>query len=176
MAKQSGGNTAQRVEALVRPVVEGMGLRLWDVVFEKEGPDWYLRVLIDKDGTMDTDTCADVSHALDPILDEADPIDQSYYLEVGSPGLGRKLTRPEHYEALKGQKIRVKLIRPDANGVREFAGILTGREGSTRPGPRPRRAGSRSRCIPESPRRRWRSRNGRRWRGTRCGSPGMSGW
>lgn len=52
MAKQSGGNTAQRVEALVRPVVEGMGLRLWDVVFEKEGPDWYLRVLIDKDGTM----------------------------------------------------------------------------------------------------------------------------
>ena len=83
MAKQSGGNTAQRVEALVRPTVEGMGLRLWDVVFEKEGPDWYLRVLIDKDGTMDTDTCADVSHALDPILDEADPIDQSYYLEVG---------------------------------------------------------------------------------------------
>ena len=52
MAKQSGGNTAQRVEALVRPTVEGMGLRLWDVVFEKEGPDWYLRVLIDKDGTM----------------------------------------------------------------------------------------------------------------------------
>ena len=87
MAKQSGGNTAQRVEALVRPTVEGMGLRLWDVVFEKEGPDWYLRILIDRDGTMDTDTCAEVSHALDPILDEADPIDQSYYLEVGSPGL-----------------------------------------------------------------------------------------
>ena len=128
MAKQSGGNTAQRVEALVRPTVEGMGLRLWDVVFEKEGPDWYLRVLIDKDGTMDTDTCADVSHALDPILDEADPIDQSYYLEVGSPGLGRKLTRPEHYEALKGQKIRAKLIRPNADGVRELAGILTGRD------------------------------------------------
>ena len=133
MAKQSGGNTAQRVEALVRPIVEGMGLRLWDVVFEKEGPDWYLRVLIDKtDGTtMDTDTCADVSHALDPILDEADPIDQSYYLEVGSPGLGRKLTRPEHYEQLKGQKIRAKLIRPNADGVRELAGILTGREGTT---------------------------------------------
>ena len=128
MAKQSGGNTAQRVEALVRPTVEGMGLRLWDVVFEKEGPDWYLRVLIDKDGTMDTDTCAEVSHALDPILDEADPIDQSYYLEVGSPGLGRKLTRPEHYEQLKGQKIRAKLIRPNADGVRELAGILTGRD------------------------------------------------
>ena len=131
MAKQSGGNTAQRVEALVRPTVEGMGLRLWDVVFEKEGPDWYLRILIDRDGTMDTDTCAEVSHALDPILDEADPIDQSYYLEVGSPGLGRKLTRPEHYEVLKGQKVRAKLIRPNADGVRELSGILTGHEGST---------------------------------------------
>ena len=128
MAKQSGGNTAQRVEALVRPVVEGMGLRLWDVVFEKEGPDWYLRVLIDKtDGTtMDTDTCADVSHALDPILDEADPIEQSYYLEVGSPGLGRKLTRPEHYEQLKGQKCAAHLIRPDEQGRRDYAGILQG--------------------------------------------------
>ena len=126
MAKQSGGNTAQRVEALVRPTVEGMGLRLWDVVFEKEGPDWYLRVLIDKDGTMDTDTCADVSHALDPILDEADPIDQSYYLEVGSPGLGRRLTRPEHYEALRGQKCAAHLIRPDEAGRRDVAGILQG--------------------------------------------------
>lgn len=130
MAKPSGGNTAQRVEALVRPVVEGMGLRLWDVVFEKEGPDWFLRVLIDRDGTMDTDTCADVSHALDPILDEADPISQSYYLEVGSPGLGRRLTRPEHYAQLAGQKISVKLIRPNADGVREFAGILQNREGN----------------------------------------------
>ena len=126
MAKQSGGNTAQRVEALVRPTVEGMGLRLWDVVFEKEGPDWYLRVLIDKDGTMDTDTCADVSHALDPILDEADPIDQSYYLEVGSPGLGRRLTRPEHYEALRGQKCAAHLIRPDEQGRRDVEGILEG--------------------------------------------------
>ena len=126
MAKQSGGNTAQRVEALVRPTVEGMGLRLWDVVFEKEGPDWYLRVLIDRDGTMDTDTCAEVSHALDPILDEADPIDQSYYLEVGSPGLGRRLPRPEHYEQLKGQKCAAHLIRPDEQGRRDAEGILEG--------------------------------------------------
>lgn len=131
MAKQSGGNTARRVEALVRPIVEGMGLRLWDVVFEKEGPDWYLRVLIDRDGPMDTDICAAVSHALDPVLDEADPIDQSYFLEVGSPGLGRRLTRPEHYEALRGQKIGVRLYRPDASGVREFSGILEGRDGTS---------------------------------------------
>ena len=126
MAKQSGGNTAQRVEALVRPTVEGMGLRLWDVVFEKEGPDWYLRVLIDKaDGsTMDTDTCADVSHALDPILDEADPIEQSYYLEVGSPGLGRRLTRDEHFARYMGEKAAMHLIRPDESGNRDYEGKL----------------------------------------------------
>ena len=132
MAKEkSGAATVRLVEELVRPVVEDLGLRLWDVRFEKEGPDWYLRILIERDTPLDTDTCEDVTRAIDPLLDEADPIEQSYYLEVGSPGLGRKLTRPEHYEALKGQKVRAKLIRPNADGVRELAGILTGREGST---------------------------------------------
>ena len=132
MAKEkSGAATVRLVEELVRPVVEDLGLRLWDVRFEKEGPDWYLRILIERDTPLDTDTCEDVTRAIDPLLDEADPIEQSYYLEVGSPGLGRKLTRPEHYEALKGQKVRAKLIRPNADGVRELSGILTGREGST---------------------------------------------
>ena len=132
MAKTAGGkNTAGVVETLVRPVVEGMGLSLWDVRFEKEGPDWFLRVLIDRDEALDTDTCEAVSRAIDPLLDEADPIEQSYYLEVGSPGLGRKLTRPEHYEAVKGQKVSVRLFRANENGTKEFSGILTGREGST---------------------------------------------
>ncbi len=130
MAKMSGGNTAARIDRLVRPTVEEMGVKLWDVLFEKEGPDWYLRVLIDKDGQMDTDTCAKVSRAIDPILDEADPISQSYYLEVGSPGLGRKLTRSEHFDLLKGQKITVKLFRANENGLREFSGILPGKDGA----------------------------------------------
>lgn len=125
------GGAAAVVEALVRPTVEGFGLRLWDVRFEKEGPDWFLRVLIDRDEPLDTDTCEMVSRAIDPLLDEADPIEQSYYLEVGSPGLGRKLTRPEHYEAVKGQKVSVRLFRANENGTKEFSGILTGREGST---------------------------------------------
>ena len=68
------GGAAAVVEALVRPTVEGFGLRLWDVRFEKEGPDWFLRVLIDRDEPLDTDTCEAVSRAIDPILDEADPI------------------------------------------------------------------------------------------------------
>ena len=101
MAKQSGGNTAQRVEALVRPTVEGMGLRLWDVVLKRKGRTGIFAS--SSTGTAPwTPTPVQMFPALDPILDEADPIDQSYYLEVGSPGLGRKLTRPEHYEALKG--------------------------------------------------------------------------
>ena len=103
-----------------------MNLRLWDVRFEKEGPDWFLRVLIDRDEPLDTDTCEAVSRAIDPLLDEADPIEQSYYLEVGSPGLGRRLTRPEHYEQLKGQKCAAHLIRPDEQGRRDYAGILQG--------------------------------------------------
>lgn len=124
--KTQGAGAARTVETLVRPVVEGMGLRLWDVRFEKEGPDWFLRVLIDRDEPLDTDTCEAVSRAIDPLLDEADPIDQSYYLEVGSPGLGRRLTRPEHYEALRGQKCAAHLIRPDEQGRRDLAGLLEG--------------------------------------------------
>ena len=89
-------------------------------------PDWFLRVLIDRDEPLDTDTCEAVSRAIDPLLDEADPIEQSYYLEVGSPGLGRRLTRPEHYEQLKGQKCAAHLIRPDEQGRRDYAGILQG--------------------------------------------------
>ena len=130
MAKQSGGNTAQRVEALVRPTVEGMGLRLWDVVFEKEGPDWYLRVLIDKDGTMDTDTCADVSHALDPILDEADPIEGSYTLEVGSAGAERVLKRPADFQRYLNSPVLVKLYS-NQDGRKEFPGVLTGYDEAT---------------------------------------------
>ena len=124
--KPQQGSAVKVVEVLVRPVVEGMNLRLWDVRFEKEGPDWFLRVLIDRDEALDTDTCEAASRAIDPLLDEADPIEQSYYLEVGSPGLGRRLTRPEHYEQLKGQKCAAHLIRPDEQGRRDYAGLLQG--------------------------------------------------
>ena len=130
MAKQHNSSGAAKiVEELVRPTVEGMGLRLWDVRFEKEGPDWFLRVLVDRDEPLDTDTCEAVSRAIDPLLDEAYPIEQSYYLEVGSPGLGRRLTRPEHYEALRGQKCAAHLIRPDEAGRRDVSGILQGLDG-----------------------------------------------
>ena len=131
MAKAKGGSsTVQTVEALVKPVLEEMGLRLWDVRFEKEGPDWFLRIFIDRDEPLDMTTCEAATRAIDPVIDEADPIDQSYYMEVGSPGLGRKLLRDEHFTAMQGQKVAAHLIRPDENGLRDYTGTLLGKEGT----------------------------------------------
>ena len=129
MGKANGQSTVHIVEQLVRPVLEGMGLRLWDVRFEKEGPDWYLRVFIDRDEPLDLDACEAASRAIDPVIDAADPIAESYFLEVGSPGLGRRLTRPEHFERCLGQKAAARLIRPDGNGQRDLEGLLKAFEG-----------------------------------------------
>lgn len=132
MANRKGaGGTAQAVEALVRPVVEAMGLCIWDVRFEKEGPDWFLRIYLDGGGRpLDMEACEAATRAINPVLDEADPISQSYYLEVGSPGLGRRLTRDEHFTAKRGEKVRAHLIRADEAGRREVAGTLLGKEGA----------------------------------------------
>ena len=124
MAKGKGGNTVAVVERIARPVVEQLGYQLWDVRYEKEGPDHFLRIFIDKDGVMSTEDCEKVSRALDPLIDEADPIEESYYFEVSSPGLGRRLTRPEHFLAVQGQKILVRLYRADESGEKEFSGTL----------------------------------------------------
>ena len=112
MAKYQKRNTVAEVEALVTPTLEELGFAVWDVRFEKEGPNWFLRILIDRaDGeTMDTDACELASRAVDPIIDEADPIEQSYFLEVGSPGLGRRLTRTRHYEACEGEAVSARFI------------------------------------------------------------------
>ena len=96
-------NTVEVVTALAKPVVEQMGLQLWDVRFEKEGASWYLRIFIDKEGGVTIDDCENLSRAMDQILDDADPISQSYYLEVSSPGIGRDLVRPWHFQRYLGQ-------------------------------------------------------------------------
>ena len=118
-----GGNTVAAVETLARPVVEGMGISLWDVVFEKEGADWNLCLLIDKDGGVDLDDCEKVSRAIDPMLDELDPIEQSYYLVVSSPGVNRLLTKPAHFFQYLGCPVLVRTIRP-VDGARDFSGVL----------------------------------------------------
>lgn len=116
-------NAAEKVFSLIEDIVKEQGVQLWDVRFVKEGASWYLRVFIDKDGGVSIDDCSNVSRAIDPVIDEADPIDVSYYLEVCSPGLERELTRPEHFEKMLGRKIRVGLYKA-VDGVKEFTGEL----------------------------------------------------
>ena len=125
MAKGKGGSTVAIVERIARPVVEELGYRLWDVRYEKEGPDHFLRVFIDKDGDMDTADCEKVSRALDPLIDEADPIEGSYVFEVGSAGAERPLKRPADFEQFMGADVLLKTYKP-RDGRKEFSGVLAG--------------------------------------------------
>ena len=120
----SGGNIAAVCRALAEPLAEQIGVSIWDVRFVKEGADWFLRVIIDKEEGVNINDCVDLTHLLNPVLDKADPIAQSYCLEVMSPGVERELTRPEHFEAYEGLPVTVTLFRPDESGQREFVGLL----------------------------------------------------
>jgi ribosome maturation factor RimP len=124
MAVKKGSNIISVVTKLVQPVAVEQGLSLWDTEFVKEGAVWYLRIYIDKPDGVTIDDCERFHHSIDPILDEADPIDQSYYLEVSSPGIERQLKKPWHYEIMMGKQICIRLIRPDSIGRKELKGIL----------------------------------------------------
>ena len=117
----------QTVAELARPIVEARGCSLWDVEYVREGADYILRVAIDKEGGVDIDDCEAVSRAMDPILDEKDPIAGSYHFEVCSAGLERALKRPGDFERFLGSPITVKLYRP-YNGLKELPCILRGYE------------------------------------------------
>jgi ribosome maturation factor RimP len=120
-----GGNTIAAVWKIVEPYAKELELEIWDIQFVKEGATHYLRIFIDREGEVGIDDCVNLSHAIDKPLDDEDPIENSYCLEVSSPGLQRALTRPQHFEKLKGQKIRIKTIRA-VEGTREFCGTLCG--------------------------------------------------
>ena len=102
----------QTVAALAKPIVEARGCSLWDVEYVREGADYILRVAIDKEGGVDIDDCEAISRALDPILDEHDPIPDRYQFEVCSAGLERQLKRPSDFERYLGEPVLVKLYRP----------------------------------------------------------------
>lgn len=123
--KRGTNKTAELVYGLAKPIADELGLNIWDVRFEKEGSMWILLVVIDKEGGISLDDCEAMSRPLDAKLDEVDPIEQSYCLEVSSAGIERELTKDWHFDACKGQEIVVRLIRP-LNGEREFIGTLTG--------------------------------------------------
>lgn len=123
MANQKKPNTVQRVREIAAPIAAERGLEIWDIRYLKEGSDWYLRVFIDKEGGVGINDCVEMSHALDKPLDEGDFIPNAYILEVSSPGVERELVKPEHFEKMCGQKVKVKLIRA-VDGKREFSGVL----------------------------------------------------
>ncbi len=122
MAK--GISIAERVEALVTPHITEMGYRVWDVEYVKEGAEWYLRITLDSDDGIDIDDCEKVSRAINPIIDEADPIEDFYYLEVSSPGLERVLRREEHFAASIGSEIEIRLFAPDEDKKKSYTGKL----------------------------------------------------
>jgi ribosome maturation factor RimP len=116
-------NTVSIVWEIAEPIAEELGLILWDVVFEKEGANYYLKIFIDKEDGIGIEDCVNMSHALDKPLDDADPVDRQYNLQVSSPGIERKLTRPFHFDYAMGENVILRLIRP-FEGQREFKGQL----------------------------------------------------
>lgn len=110
---------------LARPVVEACGCTLWDVEYIKEAGSWYLRLYIDKEGGVSIDDCEAVSRGVDPLLDEADPIQDAYTFEVSSAGADRPLKKPEHFAAFLGAQVDVKFYKT-VNGQKSVTGVLAG--------------------------------------------------
>ena len=115
--------TAQRVEELVKGAVEALGFELCDVEFQKEYGSWVLTLYIDRPEGVTIDDCERVSKAVDPVLDETDPIEQAYVLSVSSLGLDRPLKKDADYTRNIGKRVEVKLYSP-LDGKKEFVGEL----------------------------------------------------
>lgn len=121
--KSSGKNIAASVRELVLPIVDVLGYMLWDVEFVKEGSEWYLRITIDSEEGITINDCEKVHRAIDPVLDEADPIEQSYHLEVSSPGIEREIKTEAHINACLGWDVEIKFYAPE-DGKKNVSGIL----------------------------------------------------
>jgi len=113
------------VASFAEPIVKQHGCELWDVEYVREGSEYFLRLYLDKEGGVDINDCEAISRAVDPILDEKDPIQGSYHFEVCSAGLERALKRPSDFERFMGSNITVKLYRP-RNGLKEIPCVLRG--------------------------------------------------
>ena len=96
-----------KIKEVLEPVINDLGFKVYDIIYEKEAQDYYLRVFIDKDEVISSDDCALVSQTIDPILDEKDFIKGSYLLEVSSPGLERRLRNDDQLEKVINSKIEV---------------------------------------------------------------------
>ena len=125
MVKKPSGGVVARVRQLAQPVADELGYFLWDVEYVKEGSQWYLRLTIDSENGIDINDCEKMHRATDPILHEADPIEDAYNLEVSSPGIERELKTDEHILSCEGWDVEAKLYAP-VNGAKVVCGTLLG--------------------------------------------------
>lgn len=127
---KSTKNIAGAVREFLLPVVEGLGYTLWDVEYVKEGSEWYLRVTIDSPSGITIDDCERVHRAIDPVIDEHDPIENAYHLEVSSPGIERVLRTDVHLAAFAGEEVEIRLYAA-VDGKKSLRGILGGTDEKT---------------------------------------------
>ena len=125
--RSAGRGIADRVREIITPTADELGYYLWDVEYVKEGADFILRITIDSEEGITIDDCEAMSRAIDPILDQHDPIPDQYLLEVSSPGIERELTRDDHFDLCIGEKVEVRLFAP-VDGSRVWVGILGERD------------------------------------------------
>ncbi len=116
-------NIEKRVEELLKPIIEKMNYDLYDIIYEKEGKNFYLRIFIDKPEGIDINDCEKVNNEINDILDEADYIKEQYFLEVSSPGVERLLRKEKHFQSQIGNDISIKLFKP-INKQKELIGTL----------------------------------------------------
>lgn len=117
-------NVEARIEGILKNTINNLGYDIYDIQYVKEGQNNYLRIFIDKDGIIDINDCEKVNNAINDILDKEDPIKDSYFLEVSSPGLERVLRKKEHFEKQLNSEIFIKLFKA-VDGMKELTGILT---------------------------------------------------
>ena len=122
MAKNTKG-VSEKVRELAEPLADELGIWVWDVEFVKEGARRVLRITVDSENGITIDDCEKLHRAIDPLLDEADLIEEQYYLEVSSPGIERELKNDIHIEACEGWDVEVKLYAP-LNGAKTYRGVL----------------------------------------------------
>ena len=117
-------NIRETVREAVQPTITELGYEIWDITYQKIGADYHLEITIDKEDGINIEDCEKVHRAIDPILDECDPIEGFYYLDVSSPGIERELRTEQHISRSIGQKVLAKLFTAK-DGKRSINGILS---------------------------------------------------
>ncbi len=123
--KKNNGGVVGAVKAIAEPLADELGYVLWDVEYVKVGADMYLRITIDNEEGITIEDCERMHRAIDPLLDEADPIDEAYHLEVSSPGIERELREDWQINACEGWEVEVRLYAP-MDGAKSYLGTLIG--------------------------------------------------